>query len=316
MPDYMKRPLTQLTDADRLGLTPLFSMRAEQEWPAWTRRVFRALHLPDATKFDLCWEEYNLIPSGDRDRVFRTLDIPGSVLVPLDNKPVQVASKILKVINPLAWVLSPIDKKFLTPWARKALAPLTAIAADLPSSDDRDKDARAWREVLSYAPAKITTVITRMIIADLAVDFAFGVDTAATDTTGAAQYDPGSTDVSGYDPAGADTSGYADASATHEAIRHAAHGASHLGAPHLGSEAVHQVAEAFQPLIAAVKNMHAHGLADGARYAEEVIRAAHKAMEDLPPDLRHLIHTAHTVLELAEKEPGLAELEVLTFNAF
>jgi hypothetical protein len=102
------------------------------------------------------------------------LDIPGSVLVPLDNKPVQIASMILKVINPLAWVLSPIDRKFLTPWARTALAPLTAIVADLPSSEDRDKDARAWRQVLSYAPAKITTVITRMIIADLAARCGIG----------------------------------------------------------------------------------------------------------------------------------------------
>jgi hypothetical protein len=312
----MRRPLTELTDADRLALTPLFSMRAEQNWPAWTRRVFRALHLPDATKFDLCWEEYNLIPPGDRDRVFRTLDIPGSVLVPLDNKPVQVASKILKIINPLAWVLSPLDRKLLTPWARKALAPLTAIAADLPSSQDRDKDARAWRQVLSYAPAKIATVITRMIIADLAVDFAFGVDTAAADTSGATQYDPGSADVSGDDPATADASGYPDASAAHETIRHAVHGASHLGTAHLDSAAVHQAAEAFRPLVAAVKSVHAHGLADGARYAEEVVRAAHKAMEDLPPDLRHLIHTTHTVLELAEKEPELAELKVLTFTAF
>src|ERR1700677_3707081 len=198
MNDHMRRPLTELSFEDRLGLAPLFSMRAQQEWPPWTLRVLRALKLPEEKKFELCWEEYNLISRYDRDRVFRTLDVPGSILVPLDNSPMRALAKFIFIINPVSWVMRPIDRRIITPLARKAIAPLMALVADLPQSSDRNKDARAWREVLSFAPAKITSVAIRILIVDVAGDIYFG-DTAPADATDASQYDASSVD---YDSSG------------------------------------------------------------------------------------------------------------------
>lgn len=305
MKNHMQRPLTELSFEDRLGLAPLFSMRAQQEWPNWTLRVLRALKLPEETKFELCWEEYNLISKYDRDRVFRTLDIPGSVLVPLDNSPMRALAKFIGVVNPVSWVMRPIDRKVITPLARKALAPLTAIAADLPRSSNRNKDARAWRQVLSFAPAKITSVVVRMLIVDIAGDIYFG-DTAATDAASASQYDPSAADVSGAS---------VHTTAAHHDFGQAGHNMSHLATEVMtvGSEAMHQVTEAFHPLIVAVQHAHAHSPADAAKYADEVVKAAHQSMKNLPPDLRHTIHAIKKVSAFGWNEK---DREYVTFTAF
>jgi len=312
MTDHMRRPLTELSFEDRLGLAPLFSMRAQQEWPTWTLRVLRALRLPEETKFELCWEEYNLISRNDRDRVFRTLDVPGSILVPLDNPPMRGLTKLIGWVNPVSWVMRPIDRKIITPLARKALAPLMTIAADLPSSSDRNKDARAWRRVLSFAPAKIAAVIIRILIVDIAGDLYFG-DTAAADTASASQYDPSAVD---YDTGAVDASSASSYTATtHHDLGHTGHSASHLAAEvqTAGSAAMHQVAGAFHPLIAAVQHAHAHSPADAAKYADEVVRAAHQSMHNLPPDLRHTLHAIKTVSMFGWTEK---DRPFVTFTAF
>lgn len=318
MHGQMCKPITTLTDADWIALTPLFNERVKREWNPWTCRVLRALHLPESMKLALCWEECCLIPAADRDRIFRTLDVPGSFLVLLDNSLMRGVGKVMGFINPVSRALRWADKALgITPKVRKALEPLAGIAADLPASDDRNKDARAWRQVLTYAPAQLIMVITRMIISDIALDLAidfavdhlgWGDDTAVdtgTDAAVAAQPDPSTA-------APVDASDYAFT--PHHALDHAgmtAHLAAELRTA--GSDAMAKVTDAFQPLLTTLHHAHAHGVSDTATYANEVLRAARQSWHNLPPDLRHAIHAVHSVSELGWEETDQA---VIAFTAF
>lgn len=317
MQDPMRKPITTLTDADWVALTPLFNRRVTSEWPFWTRRLLKALHLPESMKLALCWEEYNVVPSADRDRIFRTLDVPGSFLVPLDNAFMRGIGKVMGAINPVSWVLKWADRQFeITSKVREALQPLAGIAAGLPASNDRNKDARAWRQVLTYAPTQLATVIVRMIISDVALDIGiefagehlgWGDDTAvdaSTDAAFAAQYDPSA--------ASAGAGGHAFAS--HHAVLHAGQ-VTHLAAElrTAGSAAMTQVTGAFQPLLTTLHHAHAHGVRDATSYANEVLGAAHRSWQNLPDDLRHAIHTIHSISELGWEE---IDREVIAFTAF
>jgi len=293
VPDVLRKSLTKLSEEDRVTMTPLFSDRSKHEWPQLARRVLRALHLPQQRKFELCWEEYNLLDCRTRDRCFQILSVPGLLPVALDNPLGRGISHVAGWI-PTSWIMRPLDRHIITPVVKAAVAPATALIADLPQGADRNKDARAWRDVLALAPTRIISLGIRAVLLDVSLDLL--PDPGVTDTTAASSYDA--------DPALLAPAGHPFAQ--FQAALDAAHAAADV-------PVMQQVTLAFQPLFDILKTARGHGLIDGTGYVDDVVRVAHQSMASLPVDVKKLVLDAGGLASLPWDEEARA---YMTIDAF
>lgn len=301
--DPLKQPLTELSLKTQAVMTPLFSDRAKSEWPASARRVLRALHLREGRKLELCWEEYNLLDSRSRDRCFEILKYTGTLPVLLDNEMGRALSRVSKWI-PTTWVMRPLDKHVITPIVRAAVKPITALIAELPESPDRDKDARAWREVLAVAPTRIVSLAIRTILVDVALDL--WIDTGAADAAATPHYDISGQPAYGtyYTPP-VGPMGQHPFAQFQQALSEASTAAS--------SSVMQEITQAFQPLFTTLENARAHDLADGIGYVNEIVKAAHQSVNNLPTEMKEFILAAGGLGDLPWDEQ---EREAITITAF
>lgn len=301
--DPLKQPLTELSLQSQAATTHLFSLRAEREWPASARRVLRALHLRESRKFELCWEAYNLLDSQSRDRCFEILKYTGALPVLLDNEMGRALSKVSKWI-PTTWVMRPLDKRVITPIVKAAVKPVTALIAELPESPDRDKDARAWREILALAPTRIISLAIRTILVDVALDL--WIDTGAADAAAAPHYDISGQPAYGtYCAPPAVPTGQHPFAQFQQALSEASTAAS--------TSAMQEITQAFQPLFTTLENARIHDLADGICYVNDIVKAAHQSVNNLPAGMKEFILAAGGLADLPWDDQ---ERKSMTITAF
>jgi hypothetical protein len=279
--------------------------RLAEGWPPKAKRILQAYHLPDSVKFELVWEEQNLLSASSRELCFQFL-MPGMIAVAVDNRVGRGVSKIMGWM-PWTWVLRPIDKYLLTPVAKEAFKPAVGAMTGLPRSPVRDKDARAWREVLALAPAKITSIVARAIILDIGLD-ALSVGSASAGTDGSTFADSGT--AAGADYGGTAASAHVwSGNADPTSAAFAAHGMDIAQSSHITAQLTH----AFQPLLSVVHHAHAHSIPDRIQYGNDLVKAIRHCISDLPAPVKEVIEVTGSLSDLPWDEHVRP---LVTFTAF